>query len=92
MVVAGFLSFLPGGFELDSGAVLHWRAAIAGTGIFTALYGAFYFFNVQDTPEGKVYQQPARHGGMEVTTRGDFYFLLLMNVPLTGVMCLLAWR
>ncbi|WP_017324213.1 NarK family nitrate/nitrite MFS transporter [Synechococcus sp. PCC 7336] len=93
VAVAGFFSFLPGGHALlESGNVLHWRAAIAFTGIFAALYGVFYYFNVQDTPDGRVYQRPTRHGGMEVTSRGDFYFLLLMNLPLTGVMCLLAWR
>ena len=93
VAIAGFFSFFPGGHALAaSGNVLHWRAAIAFTGIFAALYGAFYFFNVQDTPDGKTYQQPEKHGGMEVTSRGDFYFLLLMNLPLTGVMCLLAWR
>ncbi len=92
VVIAGFFSVLPGSPILANGAVLNWRAAIAFTGIVAALYGVFYYFNVQDTPTGKVYQRPQRHGGMEVTSRRDFYFLLLMNLPLTGVLCLLAWR
>ena len=75
-----------------SGDVLNWRLSIALTGIVAALYGAFYFFNVQDTPPGKVYQKPKRARGLEVTTQKDFLFLMLMNVPLTGVLCLLAWR
>jgi NNP family nitrate/nitrite transporter-like MFS transporter len=41
-----------------AGDLLNWRLAIAGTGIIGAIYGAFYFFNVQDTPTGKVYQRP----------------------------------
>lgn len=92
VAVAGALGFLPGAFTLDTGAILNWRMAIFATGAFAALYGAFYFFSVTDTPEGKTYQRPTRHGGIEVTSKSDFYFLLLMNLPLTGVMMLLAWR
>nr|WP_290223950.1 MFS transporter [Trichocoleus desertorum] len=71
---------------------VNWRLAIALTGIFAAVYGAIYFFNVQDTPSGKVYQRPARHGGMEVTSRKSFWALMVMNIPLIGVLGLLAWR
>ena len=71
---------------------VNWRFAIALTGIVSAIYGAIYFFNVQDTPSGKVYQRPARHGGMEVTSRKSFWALMVMNVPLVGVLGLLAWR
>lgn len=83
--VAVGLAFLAGGES-------NWRLAIAVTGIAAAIYGVFYFFNAQDTPDGKVYQQPQRHGGMEVTSKRDFWFLLLMNIPLIGVLALLAWR
>ncbi|MGB3299561.1 MAG: MFS transporter, partial [Phormidesmis sp.] len=72
--------------------VVNWRVAIAGTGIAAALYGIFYFFSVQDTPPGKVYQRPASSRGMEVTTQRDFWFLLLMNIPLVGILGILAWR
>ncbi|NEP82367.1 MAG: MFS transporter [Okeania sp. SIO3B3] len=83
--VAAFLTF-------GAGDILNWRLSIALTGIIAALYGAFYFFNVQDTPPGKVYKKPKRATGLEVTTQKDFIFLILMNLPLTGVLCLLAWR
>lgn len=73
-------------------AALNWRLAIAGTGIIAAIYGIIYFFNVQDTPDGKTYQRPSRHGGMEVTSRRDFWFLMVSNIPLIGVLGLLAWR
>ncbi|NES78704.1 MULTISPECIES: MFS transporter [Okeania] len=76
----------------SGGEILNWRLSIALTGIIAALYGAFYFFNVQDTPPGKVYKKPKRATGLEVTTQKDFIFLILMNLPLTGVLCLLAWR
>ncbi len=71
---------------------LNWRLAIALTGIIAALYGAFYFFNVQDTPPGKVYQRPESSAGLEVTTKKDFWFLLLMNIPLVGILGVIAWR
>jgi MFS transporter, NNP family, nitrate/nitrite transporter len=71
---------------------LNWRLAIALTGIITALYGVFYFFNVQDTPPGKVYQRPESTAGLEVTSKKDFWFLLLMNIPLVGILGVIAWR
>ncbi|GAB4233801.1 MAG: MFS transporter [Stanieria sp.] len=73
-------------------ALLNWRSCIAGTGIIAALYGILYFFNVQDTPPGKVYRRPRSARGLEVTTKRDFWFLMLMNIPLTGILMLLAWR
>lgn len=83
--IALFLSFLSGGSA-------NWRLAIALTGVAAAVYGVIYFFSVEDTPPGKVYQRPERHGGMEVTSKRDFWFLLLMNLPILGVLALLAWR
>lgn len=71
---------------------LNWRFAIAATGILAALYGVFYFFNVTDTPPGKVYQRPENSAGLEVTSKKDFWFLLAMNVPLTGILGVIAWR
>ena len=98
------LSFLPGAFDFGeaqpfnvlgfafSSQVLNWRAAIAGTGIIAALYGVFYYFNVTDTPPGKVYRRPKSTRGMEVTTKRDFWFLMAMNAPLTIIMMVLVWR
>jgi NNP family nitrate/nitrite transporter-like MFS transporter len=71
---------------------INWRLAIALTGIIAAIYGVIYFFNVQDTPSGKVYQRPSRHGGIEVTSRKSFWLLMLTNIPLVGILGLLAWR
>lgn len=77
---------------LTAEAAINWRAAIALTGIVAAAYGVFYFFNAQDTPPGKVYKRPKNTRGLEVTSKKDFWFLMLMNVPLTGILMLLAWR
>lgn len=71
---------------------INWRFAIALTGIVAAVYGVIYFFNVSDTPAGKVYQRPPSSAGMEVTSKRDFWFLLLMNIPLVGALALIAWR
>ncbi len=104
VLIAMGLSFLPGAFSFGeakpfvvlgmtfSSEVLNWRAAIAGSGIVAALYGIFYYFNVTDTPPGKVYNKPKSARGIEVTTARDFWFLMVMNVPLTGILMVLAWR
>ncbi|MGJ3246036.1 MAG: MFS transporter [Elainellaceae cyanobacterium] len=84
--IAAFLTFGGGG------DVLNWRVAIAGTGVIAAVYGVLYFFSVEDTPEGRTYQRPHSSRGVEVTTVRDFWFLMLMNIPLTGVLMVLAWR
>ena len=62
--IAAWLTF-------GSSSVLNWRLSIALTGIIAALYGVFYFFNVQDTPPGKIYQKPKRARGLEITTPKD---------------------
>ena len=70
----------------------NWRLAIALSGIISAVYGVIFYFNVQNTPPGKVYQRPARNGGMEVTSQKSFWALLLNNIPLVGALALLTWR
>ncbi|TAO05212.1 MAG: MFS transporter [Phormidium sp. SL48-SHIP] len=80
------------GLSVFAGGEMNWRLAIALTGIAAALYGVMYFFNVEDTPPGKEYRRPSRNGGLEVTSRKDFAFLMLMNIPLVGILALLAWR
>lgn len=105
VIFALLLSFLPGAYQFPepqtfkilffpafSTDILNWRAAIAGTGIIAALYGIFYYFNVTDTPAGKVYRRPKSARGIEVTSKRDFWFLMAMNVPLTGILMVLAWR
>ncbi len=92
VIVAGILSLFPGAYELATGEVLNWRLAILATGTIAAIYGVIYYNSVQDTPPGKVYQRPQRHGGMEVTSKWDFWFLLFMNLPLSGILGVLAWR
>ncbi len=90
VIVAGWLSFA-GGAQIGD-VVLNWRGAIALTGLIAAAYGIFYFFNVSDTPPGRVYQKPAKAAGLEVTSMRDFWGLIGMNVPFAAILCVLAWR
>ncbi|MBD0336408.1 MAG: NarK family nitrate/nitrite MFS transporter [Cyanobacteria bacterium Co-bin13] len=83
--IAAGLGFLAAG-------QVNWRLAIALTGILTAIYGVVYYCNVTDTPPGKVYQRPPSSAGMEVTSKRDFWFLLLMNIPLVGALGVISWR
>ncbi|MEA5534618.1 MFS transporter [Crocosphaera sp. XPORK-15E] len=88
--IGGWLAFgamTPAGVPL-----LNWRVCIAGTGIIAALYGIFYYNNVKDHPPGKVYRKPKSARGIEVTTKRDFWFLMVMNAPLSGILMVLAWR
>ncbi|GAA6616882.1 NarK family nitrate/nitrite MFS transporter [Scytonema sp. NUACC26] len=64
---------------LSNGAV-NWRLAILLTGIVTALYGIIYFFSVEDTPPGKVYQRPPRHGAMLVTSASSFWAMIALDL------------
>lgn len=92
VAVATGLSFFPGSLQVADGPLLNWRFAVALTGVIAALYGILYYANVEDTPPGKVYQRPKSARGLEVTTVRDFWFLMIMNAPLTLILMLLAWR
>jgi len=69
-----------------------WRYAIAMTGVLTLLYSVVYFFSVSDTPKGSTYFKPKKNGGMEVTSKGDFFLYLVMNIPLYAALAVLAWK
>ncbi len=69
-----------------------WRYAVGITGVMILLYSFVYYKTVSDTPEGSTYFKPNKRGGLEVTSVGDFWFCLLMNIPLFGALALLTWR
>lgn len=69
-----------------------WRYAIATTGVIAGLYGLFYYRIARDTPKGSTYFKPKKSGGLEVTSWGDFYFYLLMNIPMYAALAVLAWK
>lgn len=69
-----------------------WRYAIATTGVLALLYSGVYFFTTSDTPKGSTYFKPKRNGAMEVTSKGDFFLYLIMNIPLYAALAVLAWK
>jgi len=69
-----------------------WRYAIALTGVMTLVYSGIFFLTVSDTPKGSTYFKPKKNGAMEVTSPGDFFLYLAMNIPLYAALVLLAWK
>lgn len=69
-----------------------WRWAIGLTGMLSLLFSVVYYLNVSDTPKGSTYFKPKHVGAMEVTSKGDFWFLLLMKIPMYGALALLTWK
>ncbi len=61
---------------------VNWRFSICIIGIVCAVYGVFYWFNVQDTPPGKEFRRPQRSGAMQVTSRRSFFAMTLMDLGL----------
>jgi len=69
-----------------------WRYAIASTGVVTLVYSFIYYWNARNTPRGSTYFKPKKTGAMEVTSKGDFYFYLLMNIPMYAALAVLTWK
>ncbi len=69
-----------------------WRYAVGTTGVIALIYSAVYFFSVTDTPKGSTYFKPKRNGALEITSPGDFFLYLLMNIPLFAALAVLTWK
>lgn len=69
-----------------------WRYAIGSTGVIALVYAFIYYFNVHNTPKGSTYFKPKKTGAMEVTSKGDFYLYVVMNVPMYAALALLNWK
>lgn len=69
-----------------------WRYAIACTGIVAGLYGIFFYIKARNTPRGSTYFKPKKTGGLEVTSKRDFYFYLAMNIPMYVALAVLTWK
>lgn len=69
-----------------------WRYALATTGVIAGLYGFVYYALARNTPKGSTYFKPKKVGGIEVTSKKDFYLLLLMNVPMYAALAVLTWK
>ena len=69
-----------------------WRYAVALTGVLSLAYSVIYFFMVSDTPKGSTYFKPKRNGAMEVTSKGDFFLYLILNIPMYAALAVLTWK
>ncbi|MEN8176011.1 MAG: NarK family nitrate/nitrite MFS transporter [Pseudomonadota bacterium] len=69
-----------------------WRYAVAITGAMALVYSLIYYKMARNTPKGSTYFKPRKTGAMEVTSRGDFFFYLLMNIPMYAALAVLTWK
>lgn len=69
-----------------------WRYAVALTGVIALVYAFIYYNSVSDTPKGSTYFKPKKSGGLEVTSKGDLIFYLIMNIPMYAALAVLAWK
>ncbi|MBV1878689.1 MAG: MFS transporter [Pseudomonadales bacterium] len=69
-----------------------WRYATAITGVIALVYAFIYYVSVTDTPIGSTYFKPNKSGGLEVTSKRDFYFYLLLNIPMYAALAVLTWK
>ena len=69
-----------------------WRWAIALSGAACFLYGFVYYAAVRDTPDGRTYERPRRHGALEVSSWASLAGLIAMQVPLAAALALLVWK
>jgi len=74
------------------GGVFGWRYAVACSGLLAMVYSVIFYRGVRDTPKGATYFKAKKTGGLEVTSKGDLTFYLLMNVPIYLTLALIAWR
>ncbi|MCW8833364.1 MAG: NarK family nitrate/nitrite MFS transporter [Colwellia sp.] len=80
--------FISDTFGVEEG----WRYAVALTGLLSLLFSIVFYVNVTDTPKGSTYFKPKQTGAMEVTSKSDFFLLLLMKLPMYGALSLLTWK
>jgi NNP family nitrate/nitrite transporter-like MFS transporter len=69
-----------------------WRYAVGLTGVICLAFSFVWYQNVSDTPKGSTYFKPKKIGGLEVTSKSDFVFLLIMKVPMYAALALLNWK
>lgn len=69
-----------------------WRYALYSLSIITFLYGAFYYKVARDTPKGATYFKPKKIGGLEVSNKRDFIFLIVMTIPMYAALAILNWK
>jgi len=69
-----------------------WRYAIGLTGAIALIYAFIFYSQVHDTPKGSTYFKPKKSGAMEVTSKFDLIFYILMQLPMYLALALLTWK
>lgn len=69
-----------------------WRYAVSSAGIIAIIYGVLFYWRVRNTPKGSTYFKPKKSGGLEVTSKKDFWFYVGMNIPMYLILAVLAWK
>lgn len=69
-----------------------WRWAIGTTGALAAVYGGVYLRAVSDTPDGSADRRALRRGALEVNHPAAVVGVVALQVPLVGVLALVAWQ
>ncbi|MBR9867497.1 MAG: NarK family nitrate/nitrite MFS transporter [Oceanospirillales bacterium] len=69
-----------------------WRYALISIGLIAMLYGLLFYKIARNTPKGSTYFKPKKHGGLEVSSKKDFIFYILMNLPMYAALAVLAWK
>ncbi|WP_039916887.1 MFS transporter [Cellvibrio mixtus] len=74
------------------GGVDGWRYAMGTAAIIAMIYGVAFYLTVRNTPKGSTYFKPKKSGGLEVSSKKDFVFYVIMNVPMYLILAVLAWK
>ena len=69
-----------------------WRYAVAVTGVIAFIYSLVFFKQVRNTPKGSTYFKPKKSGGLEVTSKKDFWLYIAMNLPMYIALAVLTWK
>ncbi len=69
-----------------------WRYATATSGVVMMLYSVIFYKMVRDTPKGATYFKPKKSGAMMVTSKGDFWLMMVFKLPMYLALALLAWK
>ncbi|WP_019673367.1 NarK family nitrate/nitrite MFS transporter [Psychrobacter lutiphocae] len=80
------------GFAAWFGGAEGWRYACATSGAVMALYSIIFYIKVRDTPKGSTYFKPKKNGAMTVTSKGDFWLMMVFKIPMYLALAILAWK
>ncbi len=69
-----------------------WRYAVGLTGAICLGYSVLFYMRVSNTPKGSTYFKPKNLGAIEITSRLDFFLLLLTKIPMYGALAVLTWQ